>query len=377
MEAKLQAIDPTILTDVVRQDQRSPLFQITQWSVERLSGKGIINPDGLWRFSGEGRDRGGDRSWSVVLKILRRQEQEPPLDDMWHWKRELLLVQSGLLERLPGPVKAPRFYRAEETPGGAWLWLEYIKDRRPAQPWGLADYAFAARQLGAWHGRCVALPSIPAEPWLVRQHVRSWNASIDPERDLQFPLNQKHIVGDLRRRYEQLWADRERLYDLLERLPQTFSHFDCQRRNLFIRKGESAQDELVLVDWALCGLGPIGAELSNLVGMTTVFLEWPASQLAQLDKTTFENYLQGLHEAGWSGNPDLVRLGTVAWVAAWIALIYPFIVAVWCSPIRRERALQQFGLAEQELYLEWLALLPYWLDCADETWLLAKKLRLL
>ena len=164
MLSKLKAIDSTILTDVVRQDQRSPLFQITQWSVGRLSGKGVMNPDGLWRFSGEGRDQEGDRSWSVVLKILQRREQEPPLDDLWHWKRELTLVQSGLLERLPGPVKAPRFYRAEETPGGDRLWQEYLEDRRPAQPWGLADYAFAARQLGAWHARCVALPSIPTEP---------------------------------------------------------------------------------------------------------------------------------------------------------------------------------------------------------------------
>jgi hypothetical protein len=50
MARKLQAIDSAILTDVVRQDQRSPLFEVTGWSVRRLSDKGVTNPDGLWLF---------------------------------------------------------------------------------------------------------------------------------------------------------------------------------------------------------------------------------------------------------------------------------------------------------------------------------------
>ena len=59
--ATLQAIDPIRLTNVVRQDQRSPAFEITNWSVKRLSDKGIINPDGLWIFTGTGRDSQGER----------------------------------------------------------------------------------------------------------------------------------------------------------------------------------------------------------------------------------------------------------------------------------------------------------------------------
>ena len=94
MLAKLMAIDPEILTDVVRQDRRSPTFEITTWSVKRLSDKGIRNPDGLWLFSGEGKDGEGSQPWSMVLKILEREEEESPLDNPWYWKRELLLVQS-------------------------------------------------------------------------------------------------------------------------------------------------------------------------------------------------------------------------------------------------------------------------------------------
>ena len=59
----LQAIDPAVLENVVRVDQRSPAFQISDWSVRRLSAKGIVNPDGLWLFSGQGRDGQGTRNW--------------------------------------------------------------------------------------------------------------------------------------------------------------------------------------------------------------------------------------------------------------------------------------------------------------------------
>jgi hypothetical protein len=42
------------------------------------------------------------------------------------------------------------------------------------------------------------------------------------------------MIGEILERYEQLWGDRERFYNVLEILPQTFSHFDSQRRNLLI-----------------------------------------------------------------------------------------------------------------------------------------------
>jgi hypothetical protein len=373
MVEKLSTLDPAFLAEIVRMDQNNPSFEVTEWSVKRLSDKGIRNPDGLWLFSGAGKDGNQSKSWSIVLKILERSEEEDVPDTMHYWKRELLLVQSGAIERLPGPVAVPRFYWTEETSEGAWLWQEYIESHR-SDPWTLEDYTFVAHQLGYWNGECATSKPLGVEPWLARQHYRSWYTRANPEIDLQYHLNRKYIFGALRRRYEQLWADRELFYQVWQTLPQTFSHFDSQRRNLFIRKGRGNQDELVLIDWAICGFGPLGAELYALIGMSAGLLEWPPAALPKLDKATFESYLRGLNEAGWSGDVDIVRLGYVAWLSVWFGVVFPNIVALWCTPDFRPYALQSFGFAEEDLCLQWLPLLYYSLDCADEARYLMKKL---
>lgn len=373
---RLKAIDTAILTDVVRQDQRSPSFEITNWSVSQLSDKGIANPDGLWLFSGQGYDNHEVRLWSVVVKIFIRPEQEVSPDNLYYWKRELLLAQSGLSEHLPGPVRAPRFYRTDEHPDSAWLWMEKISDQQSA-PWMLDNYAFAARQLGRWNGAYLAGSPLPEEPWFARQHYISWLTWMDAEKDWEFPLNQIHVSDELRRRYEKLWVERDVFYRVLEGLPQVFSHFDSQRRNMFIHRGENQQDELVIVDWAQCGLGPVGAELNWLVGMSGGLLEWPPSRLSELDAVTFESYLQGLHEAGWSGNSDIVRLGYVAWLAVFMGCIFPAFTAIWCSTENRLNALHTFGAAEEELFWQELSILNYSLDCADEARQLMNKMGIL
>lgn len=376
MLEKLKSIDRAILTDVVRSDQRIPAFDITHWSVRRLSDKGIMNPDGLWLFSGEGNNGGRSRHWSVVLKILERPEQESPASDPWYWKRELFVAQPQFLERLSGPIKTPRFYRVEEVPDGVWIWQEYVENHRP-DPWRTEDYAFAAHQLGLWNGICSTKNPIPAEPWFARQHYRFWYTETNPEVDFHFSLNQKHISGDIKRRYDQLWEEREMFYQVLEILPQTFSHFDSQRRNLFIRNVGADQSELVIGDWAMCGIGPLGAELYSLVGMSATLMEFPPSALGELDVAAFQSYVQGLSESGWLGDVNTIRLAYLACTVVWLGVVFPNIIVLWCTPDFRPFALQQFGFAEEELCLQWLPVLHYALDCADEARILIRKLGLL
>jgi hypothetical protein len=367
---RLYAIDPAILLDIVRQDQKDPFFKIAQWNVKRLSDKGIANPNGLWLFSGEGSNGEEKRSWSVVLKILGRQEEEPPAHDLWYWKREHLLAQSGLTEN--SIVKAPRFYHSEELPDGAWVWMEHVEDHSHDE-WTLDEYAFAAHHLGRWNSAYLTGTSLPDKDWLTRQHYRTWLSWMNVEEDWKVPLNQKYVSKEARNRYDHLWNEREKFYEALESLPQVFSHFDCQRRNLFIRQGKDQQRELVVLDWAQCGIGAVGGELNWLVGMSSALLEWPASDLFNLDRTAFQSYIQGLQEGGWSGDVNIVRLGYVAMLAVFMGCVFPGFTAWWCSSENRASALQIVGFAEEELFLRVLPLLNYALDCADEARSLMKK----
>ena len=364
---RLKAIDPLILNEVVRKDQRSPTFAITEWSVGRLSDKGIMNPDGLWLYRGLGQDQAGRRPWSVVLKILKRQEQEPSPTNMWHWKREVWLAQSGLTERLPGPVRAPLFYKVDETAEGAMLWFEYIENH-PQTPWRKDDFVFAAHQIGRWNGAVAASGQLIDEPWLTRAQHQLWYPDADPERDFQNQQNQNFIQGELRKRYEQLWAGRNLFYETLESLPTIFTHFDTQRRNLIIRLGQDSQKELVLLDWAQCGLAPIGTEMYHMVGMSSMFFEWPLSAVRELDTAVFGSYLQGLRVAGCDVDAIQVRLAYTIWITIIFGIPFPNIMALWCSPDFKSFTLQQFGYAEADLFQQWLPMLTYALGCADEVW---------
>jgi hypothetical protein len=326
-------------------------------------------------FSGQGDSDKETRPWSVVLKILKRQDDELPADNVWHWKREFSLAQSGLSNQLQALVKAPRTYHSEETPEGAWIWMEFMEGIQSGT-WTLDEYSFAARQFGLWNGAYLTGTSLPTEPWLTRNHYRSFLAVIDFEHAMQFPLNQKYFSDETFSRYERLWHERETLFNVLESLPQVFSHFDSQRRNLLIRTNSTNQKELAALDWGQCGIGAIGAELNWLIGYSAMLLEWPPAELTGLEEVAFPSYVQGLQESGWNGNMDLVRLGFTTMLAVYIGCAVPGLITFWCSVENREAALRSLGFAEDELLLKVLPGFEYALDRADEARFLMKKLGL-
>jgi hypothetical protein len=121
----------------------------------------------------------------------------------------------------------------------------------------------------------------------------------------------------------------------------------------------------------------LGGELCSFVGWSVVFIEWPSSKVAQLDEAAFTSYLQGLRDAGWSGNADLVRLGYLSWQAMFLGSRLPSLFSLLCSSEDDVRIsiFKLLGLAEEELYLNWLPLLDYSLGCADEARHLMRKLQ--
>jgi hypothetical protein len=339
----LAALDSAHLTEIVRRMLTSPSFEIGPWNVRHLSSDGMTNPEGLFLFSGDGHDERGRRPWSVVLKALQSHTPEPDPSDAWHWKREYWAIESGLLDRLPGPLVPPCWYGVETQPDGAWIWMEHILDRSPRR-WGTDEFVFAAEQLGrttaAWLSSGIKLDY----PWLSRGIAQTWSEGLAPSDEVWANKYVNQVwSSSMRARLMAVWNERVRLTAVLEHFPQTFAHFDSQRRNLMIRARPDGEDELVAVDWAWCGMGPVGADAAILIGNSMILFEADPKVGDQLDEAAFLAYLSGLRAAGWIGNADEVRLAYAASNALFCGVTAPALLSFLTHPDRSAWAQENLG----------------------------------
>ena len=377
MLEQLESVDRAVLTDIVRQDQRSPDYKILDWTVRPMKHKGQTNPDGLYLFEGRGRDESGENSWCVVSKNIQNDPDPKPLDHLWYWKRELEFYRSGLLEQIPGKMATPGCYRVEETPWGVQFWLEYVEDQAPER-WTLDHFAYAAHQLGCWNAICYQNQFLPGYPWLCREPQRDWLVWSEISttwRDRSSPYLRKVLCEADQARAVRLLDEREEWLGLMRRLPQVFSHFDFQRRNLILRKSAEGRDELVLIDWAMVGIGPLGGELNSLIGADALLFEIDPRDMASLDQIVFDAYLAGLREGGWSGDPDLIRLAYTAYIALFCGAIGPAAIALLDTEDWQQWGWRSFACGPEDLTEGWGYMCRYALDRADEARRLAERLR--
>jgi hypothetical protein len=373
----MQTIDPAELGAAVRRSQRSPDFEILDWTARALSNQGGGNPDGLFLYSGHGRDPEGVKAWSIVLKVMKAPEETVAVDDWWYWKRDLLVYRSGLLKNLPGPIAAPDCYGTVEddsdvspTLREARVWLEHVVEHTPRQ-WRLEQYAFAAHQLGLFHGAYLTGTPPPDYPWLSKGALVAWLRVWNPERGWDSPYVKRYIPARVHDKIMQTWDARGRLLSALERLPQTFSHLDFQRRNLMIRNRADGQAELVAFDWERCGMALLGADLAFLIGMSCLFFEWEPADAQDLEHTAMEAYLAGLRAAGWPGDVRLARLGYLIWIGLWLGVNMSSVIAAFTTDEAQASAARLLGRASDELACGWATLGEFALSRADEAfWLL-------
>jgi hypothetical protein len=83
-------------------------------------------------------------------------------------------------------------------------------------------------------------------------------------------------------------------------------------RNLFLRRNGTNREQTVAIDWAFVGLGAIGEEIGPLILASLAFFEIELTNAQALDRLVFDSYLEGLHDAGWRGDPQVVRFGYAA-----------------------------------------------------------------
>jgi hypothetical protein len=369
-ELKNTSLD--LINQVVRQDRRCPTFIIQDWDVRALSDQGIINPDGLYLFEGHGVDAAhpgsGAQPWSLVVKVFSPPASETTPDNLWYWRREVDIYRSGLLERLPGPVRGPRIYAVHESAGKWLVWMEHVKDESPAC-WTMAQYRFAARELGRWNGRCFKEKIKPPDPWVSHELYRGWTETgdiITGWKEGHGPCLQKGLSKADFKRALALHNDRERYFKVLNSLPQVFSHHDYHRRNLMIRKNAQGQDEMVAVDWAMSGMGPLGGELYALIGSSGLLNEVEPEDMPALEEIVFGEYLTGLRAEGWDGDPQLIRLAYTAWVGVWVGAEGPALIAAWTQPGYSASTPEMDDCQQEELAIRFGKLCHFALSRADE-----------
>lgn len=256
-----------------------------------------------------------------------------------------------------------------------WLWLEHIAEST-GQRWSLADFRRTAAHLGRFAGAFLTGSPVPEAPWLGELFFRSifadggWWAQhmeIDtPESIWPHPLVQRAFSPDLRRRVLEVWADKHRFFDALDRLPQVLCHNDCHRRNLMWHRDGTGAKELIALDWAFCGPGGVGMDIGELVATSTYFFESEPADVAALERTVFDGYVAGLRAAGWQGDADLARLGYTACAALWMGATLPGWAAVMLGPASDVNAAAMYGRPAEDVLAGWVSLTEFLLDRADE-----------
>ena len=316
LDTSLQSIDSATLTPLVRGSLGSETAEVINWEIHQVHGGGTHA--GVYRLSGDAHDGGETITWSLILKVIQRQpDRDDPLSP-FYWKRQVLAYQSGILEDLPGGLVAARCFDIVEYPDGVcWLWLEEVKDEIGVI-WPLEHYGIVARHLGQFNGAFLVGRPLPSEPWLSKGWLRSLIARdavatgiAQLRNSLEYPLVHYVYPPDVAEGFLRLWAGRDTFLDTIDSLPQAFCHLDAFKRNLFSRQSDHGVRDTVAIDWAFAGTGAVGEELVPLVTGSLYYraVEW--DKALELDNLVFDGYLEGLHDAGWRGDPRAVRFGYV------------------------------------------------------------------
>jgi tRNA A-37 threonylcarbamoyl transferase component Bud32 len=306
MDPRVKAITQETLTPIVRQALDQPAAVPTTWEIAPIHGGwgSAIGGTALYRIAGQTEAKD---TWSLVLKILYERPGET-VDSPYYWKREYELYRSRMLDTLPQiGLTTPRIYNCDEFPDACWIWMEDIQDEK--RTWDWADHRLVARRLGRFNGAYLTGHPLPDYPWLSDR----WHCRIVPpladvfdnlDDYLQLALVQRVLPASEKDEILSIWQERERFCAALAGLPQTLCHNDVFRGNvLYSRNG------VKLIDWALAGRGVVGEELVCLAALSLYSPKIPLAQAETLDQDIFAGYVDGLRDAGWTGDARLVRLG--------------------------------------------------------------------
>jgi hypothetical protein len=386
LDEQLQAVDARTLTELVGKALNDPAVTVVDWSYTKINFDGVPVTAGVYRFSGTAYSQAQPQHWSLVLKVLHWVDLSDELGRDYlgdpihflYWKREALVFQSGILRDWEGGLVPVQCYGVSEpTPDLAWLWLEDLPET-PDMLWNLDRHILAARHFGEFNGAHVGKKLADGFPWLnqnfigqylptltlwlgIEDTVRNPTCWAHPAVKRAFPLP---VVERILRALE----SSDKIVSKLGTQPQTLSHQDTDRRNLFAKRRAGGQAQTVAIDWGFMGLAAVGEDLGNQIFGNLFHLEVAASEAQPYQEAAFEAYLEGLHDAGWQGNLEEVRLACAAQALTYIIFV-PWILDTFVKEARlppwATHSAQVRGYSAEETLAHWGEAIYFILDVAE------------
>jgi hypothetical protein len=328
---------------------------------------------GVFRVEAKALLGGVSRLWSCLVKVTAPAADNPAYDHPTgaaYWRREADAYASGCLADLPGGVRAPACHGVAIEDRVARIWLGEAADEY-GQHWPLARFEVAARHLGRFNGAYLVGAPLPSFPSLQKVPLASYTYrspdkldNVEQVEARDDPLWRSLFPTPIAPRLRALAAIQPRLIEAMERLPQTLCHYDYADHNLFSPAG-SGDHETIAIDWESIGVGGVGQDAAVLGLLPFGGAKIAPVHAHDLVAAVFENYLEGLSDAGWRGDPLTARFGFAADAALRWAFNAPP-AAIILDPAIARRDEGRTGKPFEELVVGRTTMAKVLLDLADE-----------
>ncbi len=220
-----------------------------------------------------------------------------PDDPQW-WGREATFYESDLaVAGWPADARAAHCLAVDDHDGCRDIWLESVDI--PA----LSLSVFERAAVGLAHWQVVNAGT--THGWLARDWIPTHVARhrLDNARTLDHPgwgtALARGLDPAVRAAIERRATDPGVVRRRLAEFPAVLTHFDFHHANI-----GTVGDDVVIIDWAYPGWGPIGHDVGHLAVDACDQLGLPLPELWTALETA---YCSALADAGWPGDLDVVR----------------------------------------------------------------------
>ncbi|MBS4196640.1 aminoglycoside phosphotransferase family protein [Lederbergia citri] len=316
-------IKQNIVEECVSKILKNRIGSLQEFHIEPIEtiSKNFITK-GLYRISGKAVVDNHQQTWSLILKIIHPESDEKDVPQHHnYWKREALVFQANFLVECPQNIRTPRCYAVEEKEDKSiWLYLEDIPGNHEPY-WTEENLCFIAKELGEFQGvYAVGNKKLPDASWICKAWLLSWvkgcKQYIEHPAVYYEQIKDKPHIDKIFAAYEALNDELEDHLAILKKCPQTVSHQDLSKQNIFITKNNDDENQVAFIDWQFLSISALGEDLAKMFGVALSQGDIPLDKAKHYEEALFHAYIKGLALAGWKGDIQLVRYAFCISVAA-------------------------------------------------------------